>query len=165
VTAATVVIGVGNPWRADDGAGPAVARSLAGRLPPGVVAVELTGEPGGLIEALAGAATAIVVDAVSSGAPPGTVHRLAGADGLALAAATSTHGLSVGQALELAGALGLLPGRLVLYCIEVGGVGHGEGLSPAVARAVEEVADLVLRDVGPARSEASLSPPAPRGRR
>jgi hydrogenase maturation protease len=165
VTAATVVIGVGNPWRADDGAGPAAARALGGRLPAGVRVVELTGGPGGLIEAMDGAATAIVVDAVVSGAAPGTVHRRTGADGLAAAAATSTHGLSVGQSLELAGALGLLPGRLVLYGIEVGCVGHGDTLSPAVARAVERVADLVLRDVGAARSVASLSRLAPRDRR
>lgn len=147
MTAPTVVIGVGNPWRADDGAGPAVARALGGRLPPDVGVVELTGEPGGLIEAIAGAATAIVVDAVSSGAPPGTVHRRTGADGLAAVAATSTHGLSVGQSLDLASALGLLPCRLVLYGIEVGDVGHGDTLSPVVARAVHLVADLIVRDV------------------
>jgi hydrogenase maturation protease len=152
------VIGVGNPWRTDDGAGPAVARALRGRLGPGVRVVERTGEATELIEALDGAATAILVDAVSSGGPPGTVHRLPGAVLAAAPAPASTHGLSLGHALDLARALRRLPGRVVLYGIEVADVGHGDALSPAVARAVGRVADLIVRDVG-AQSADEVAPP------
>ena len=64
-----VVIGVGNDFRRDDGAGPAVVASLRGRVPPGVELVLTDGEPTRLIEAWAGAALAIVVDAVRAHPP------------------------------------------------------------------------------------------------
>ena len=72
MTSGLLVVGVGNAWRSDSGAGPAVARALGDD--PRVLVHE--GEPIGLIEAWAGADEVVVVDAVSSGAPAGTVHRL-----------------------------------------------------------------------------------------
>ena len=65
-----VVVGVGNPWRRDDGAGLAVARGLRGRLPAGILVVEQEGEPTALLEAWSGADEAIVIDAVDSGPSP-----------------------------------------------------------------------------------------------
>ena len=71
-----VVIGVGNEFRRDDGAGPAVVTSLRGQVPPGVDLVLTDGEPTRLIEAWTGAALAVVVDAVRADPPrPGRVHR------------------------------------------------------------------------------------------
>ena len=72
MTGGLLVVGVGNAWRSDDGAGPAVARALGDD--PRVLVHE--GEPIGLIEAWAGADEVVVVDAVSSGAPAGTVPWL-----------------------------------------------------------------------------------------
>jgi hydrogenase maturation protease len=69
-----IVLGVGNPWRRDDGAGLAVARLLAGT--PGVEVLEREGEPASLIDAWDGADALWLVDAVSSGAVPGTLHRI-----------------------------------------------------------------------------------------
>ena len=82
-----MVIGVGNEYRRDDGAGLAVVTSLRDRVPPGVELVLTDGEPTRLIEAWTGAALAVVVDAVRADPPrPGRMHRfvldrpLAGAD-------------------------------------------------------------------------------------
>ena len=61
-----LVIGVGNAWRRDDGAGPAVAAALGGPC---------TDDPSRLLDLWAGAEHAIVVDAAASGAPPGTIRR------------------------------------------------------------------------------------------
>ena len=58
------MIGVGNEFRRDDGAGPAVLASLRDRVPPGVDLVLTDGEPTRLIEAWTGAAVAVVIDAV-----------------------------------------------------------------------------------------------------
>jgi hydrogenase maturation protease len=70
-----VVIGVGNEFRRDDAAGPAVVTSLRGRVPPGVELVLTDGEPTRLIEAWTGAALAVVVDAVRADPPrPGRVR-------------------------------------------------------------------------------------------
>lgn len=46
-----MVIGVGNEFRRDDGAGPAVVGQLRDRVPPGVELVITDGEPARLIEA------------------------------------------------------------------------------------------------------------------
>ena len=138
-----LVVGVGNAWRSDDGAGPAVARRL--RDDPRVLVYE--GEPVGLIEAWAGADEVLLVDAVCSGAPPGTVHRL---DALAASlpselARGSTHAFSVQETIELARVLGRLPRRLLVYGIEGERFGAGNELSPAVRDAVEEVSGELRR--------------------
>jgi hydrogenase maturation protease len=67
--APSVVIGVGNEFRRDDGAGPAVIARLRGLVPPGVDLVVTDGEPTRLIEAWTGAALAVVVDAVRAQPP------------------------------------------------------------------------------------------------
>ncbi len=59
-----VVIGVGNPFRRDDGIGPAAAAEIERQHLPGVRVVISDGEPAGLLEAWAGVDLAIVVDAI-----------------------------------------------------------------------------------------------------
>ena len=73
----TVVIGVGNEFRRDDGAGPEVIARLRALQPgdaslSGVTLALSDGEPGRLIDLWAGARLAVVVDAVRDTAvPPG----------------------------------------------------------------------------------------------
>ncbi len=57
----------------------------------------------------------------------------------------STHALGLGEAIELARALGRLPGRLLVYGVEGADFGTGEGLSPAVTAALGPLADELLR--------------------
>jgi hydrogenase maturation protease len=129
------VLGVGNEWRGDDGAGPAVARALRAE---GVRTLELGGDAAALLDAWDGLAHVVVVDAVRSGAAPGTIHRLGTAAGRL--GGGSTHALGVAQAVELARALGRLPARLELFGIEGVRFEPGEGLTRPVARAVHELA-------------------------
>lgn len=143
-----MVIGVGNPWRRDDGAGLAVARRLQGALAAATV-LEREGEPAGLIDAWEGAERLWLVDAVSSGEAPGAVHRIDVAskelpEDLFRA---STHHLGLSEAVELARALGRLPGHAVFYGIEGASFDAGEGLSDAVAEAVETVAQAITEEV------------------
>lgn len=143
------MIGVGNRWAHDDGAGPAVAATAAASLPDGVVTMELDGEPARLVDAWGGAALAVVVDAVRSGRVPGTIHRLEpGADSLpAWAGARGSHALGLGEAFRLGEALGRLPERLVVLGVEGGNFGPGEGLSESVAEAVAALAAELVRIV------------------
>ncbi len=132
------VIGLGNEWRSDDGAGPEVARRLGG--------LALTGEPIGLVEALNGCLEAVLVDAVFSGAPAGTVHRFEAADEplpVRLFGASSTHALGLAEALELARSLGRLPQKVGVYGIEGADFSFGRGLTPEVAAAVSRVVEEV----------------------
>ena len=71
-----VVIGVGNEFRRDDGAGPGSFEQLRDLVSSGVGLVITDGEPTRLIEAWTGAALAVIVDAVRAEPPhPGRVHR------------------------------------------------------------------------------------------
>jgi hydrogenase maturation protease len=137
-----ILIGVGNAWRGDDGAGLAVARRVRELSPAGVEVREVEGDATALVEAWSGAEGVVVVDAAESGAPPGTVRRFDAASqplpvrGLR----SSTHAFGVADAVELARALGRLPQRLDVYAIEGASFAAGERLSPAVERAVAELA-------------------------
>ena len=161
-----VVLGVGNPWRGDDGVGAAVARAVAERLDrldgpggtcsAGVEVVEVDGEPARLVEAWAGRPLAVVVDAVVSGAEPGTVHRVVvvgeGASGGDLGTAPATggsHALGAGEAVRLGRALDRLPRRLVVLGVEGSAFDHTAdvALQPAVAAAVATVVDAVLAEL------------------
>jgi hydrogenase maturation protease len=145
-----VVIGVGNPDRGDDGAGPEVIRRLGSIARPGMKLVSTSGsDPATIIDAWAEVGTAVVVDAMVSGAASGTVTRFDLTENRLPSAVrlVSTHALGAATAIELARALGKLPGRLIVYGIEAGTMGDGIGLSPAVAAAVDAAALLVLEEV------------------
>lgn len=142
-----VVIGVGNPYRADDGVGPAVVDRLENL--DGAVLARSLGEAAELIDLWTGADLAIVVDAVlADPAHPGRVHRLVVHRPPAeRGRAASSHGMDLGEAVELARVLDRLPGELILYAVEVDQVGYGEGLTPAVADASERLAEDIAAEV------------------
>jgi hydrogenase maturation protease len=148
---AVVVIGVGNEFRRDDGAGPAVVARLRDLAPPGVRLVVTDGEPTRLIDAWAGAALAVVVDAVRADPPrPGTAHRfVVDRPGAGTGRPASSHGLGFDDAISLATALDRMPGRLIVHAIEAADLTQGPGLSPPVTAAVGAVARAILDDLGP----------------
>lgn len=137
------VIGVGNRWRHDDGAGIEVARRLAAGPPAGVRAV--THDRGENLLSLADewrvGETAVVVDASSSGERAGAIHRYdATASRLpARLSRTSSHAFGVADAVELARAIDRLPRSLVVYTIEGGCFEVGLGLTPEVEWAVDRL--------------------------
>lgn len=132
-----VVVGVGNEFRRDDGVGWAVLARLRQRaeerpLPPETVLATCDGDPGRLIGLWEGASLAVVVDAAHAHpGTPGRVHRLElDAGGIGRPSTTSSHGLGLGEAVELARVLGLLPDLLVVYAVEGFDTSFGTGLSP-----------------------------------
>jgi hydrogenase maturation protease len=144
-----VVIGVGNEYRSDDGAGIAVARQLRMLFPIGVTILEESGEGGTLIEAWKGATWVMLVDAVRSGATPGTIRRL---DARVAPVPIgffhySTHAFSVAEAVELARSLDQLPAHLILYGIEGENFSAGVELSSAVEQAVDAVVERAAVEV------------------
>jgi hydrogenase maturation protease len=142
-----LVVGIGNPWRRDDGAGTAVARRLAGLLPDGVRIAIVGGEATELIETFRDADLAVLVDAVASGGEPGTVFRFdAVAEPLPAGfGRLSSHGLGLAEAIELARVLGRLPTGVLVYGIEGVDFTPGQGLTAAVERAVGRVtSELIL---------------------
>jgi len=145
----TLVIGVGNSYRGDDGAGIAVARKLAEQRLPGVRVMEMNGEGTSLVEAWKDAPSVLLVDAVSSGAAPGTIHRFETQAGPLPTRLKhhSSHSFGVAEAVEVARALDRLPPRLVVYGVEGKNFSPGWDLSPEVERAVEEVASRLVSEI------------------
>jgi hydrogenase maturation protease len=144
-----VVVGVGNEYRRDDAAGLKVAALLEGRVPDRVSVVTCPQEPSRLLDAFEGVDGALVVDACSSGEEPGTVHRFDAAHGAIPERVfrSSTHAFGIGEAIELARALGRLPASVIVYGIEGAEFGGGEGLSPEVVAAVERTAAFMREDL------------------
>jgi hydrogenase maturation protease len=159
-----VVIGIGNPYRRDDGIGLALAAAVARAALPGVTVTESDGEPSALLDAWSGVPLAVVVDAVLCAVPePGRIHRTAldlasGGGGLDAAGfnaggagAASTHGLGVPDAVRLAQALGRAPGRLVVFAVEAADLGFGPAPSPTVAASLPELSRAVLAELASRR--------------
>jgi hydrogenase maturation protease len=145
----TLVIGAGNEWRGDDGAGLAVARRLRTELPSSVCVIEHSGEGASLMDSWRGDDSVTVVDAAKSGAPPGTIHRFTFPaeplpDGIF---GCSSHSFGIAEVIQIAVALHRMPRDMVLYGIEGLDFADGAHLSPAVELAVAEVADRIRREL------------------
>ena len=156
MTGSRAVIGIGNPYRHDDGIGPAVAAEIDGLGLPGVRVTVCDGEPVTLLAAWEGAALAVVIDAYRRAAGrPGRIRRLTAAELASDGAGTSSHGFGLPYALRLGRALGRQPGRLVVIGVQGTDFSAGTGLSTAVAAA---------RPAGVAAVRAELSQASDRGR-
>jgi hydrogenase maturation protease len=137
-----VVIGVGNELRGDDGAGLEAARRVRESELPASVTVHLhEGEAVGLLELWDGADAAVLVDTVRSGAPPGTIHRLdaSHAPVPSLVRRSSSHTISIAEAIELARVLGTLPPGILVYGVEGRQFETGTELSDEVAEALDRL--------------------------
>ncbi len=143
------IIGVGNRFRSDDGAGPTVLDRLKSMGEGGSHLVEATGEGAALMHAWEGAHRVILIDAARSGGPPGEIVRFdVHREGLpSRYFHYSTHAFSVAEAIELARALGVLPRSMVVYGIEGRRFEAGTALSPEVSRAAEIVADRIRDEI------------------
>jgi len=145
-----LVIGIGNAFRADDAAGLELVRELAARRPEGITVTQSQGEPAALLEQLRGEDRVILVDAIEAGREPGTILRFdLSREPMPLVSCgcASTHGLGLGEAIELARSLRRLPSTTLLFGIQAATFETGSPLSAAVAAAVVETADRILAEV------------------
>jgi hydrogenase maturation protease len=144
----TIVIGVGNACRGDDGVGLEVARRVASRHPAGAAVLQAIGEVSGLIEAWEGAERVVIIDASHGAGTPGVVRRIDATRESVPASlgSTSTHGLGVAEAVALARSLGRLPRSIVIYAVEGTEFGYGRGLSAEVEAALTGVVDAVVSE-------------------
>ena len=140
-----LIIGVGNPMRGDDAAGPLVAGLLAAR---GFETLVLDADGTHLIDAFAGREAVTIVDATQAGGEPGRIRRFEG-DRMPLQSGLfhySSHAFGVAEAIETARALDMLPRRLVVYGIEAADFTAGATPSAAVAAAVDAVAERIAKE-------------------
>ena len=147
-----LVAGIGNIFCADDGFGVEVIRRLAtAPLPDGVRVVDFGIRGLHLAyEMLDGAYDQVIlVDALPQNAPPGTIAvveaELTASDQDEGGAEWGAHGMNPVAVLRLVRRIGgSAPNVLVVGC-EPARLDEDIGLSPVVAAAVDEAAQLVLR--------------------
>ena len=144
----TVIVGAGNAFRRDDGAGPATASRLRDALPGDVRVLVKEGDLASLLDDWQGADSIVIIDATSSGSVPGTIRRYEAHEQPlpSVFSRSSTHAFGVAEAVELARALGRLPARVVVFGIEGRDFAPGEGLSADVDAAVAEVVRRVIEE-------------------
>jgi hydrogenase maturation protease len=147
LTTDTIVIGIGNDFRRDDGVGITVAQRIAERNLPGVRVASGISEPAALLEVWSGAARAVVVDgATGANSTPGRIRRWTGPD-LETTAVVSSHALGLAQTFALAQALARVPDELVLFTVDIVDTNHGTGLTPAVEAAVPELVGVIVDEI------------------
>jgi hydrogenase maturation protease len=90
----------------------------------------------------------VIVDACRGAGSAGSVHQFVWPDPrLATTSITSSHGIGLADALELAEVLGQLPRRVIILVAEVESGELGPGLSAAVDAAVPKVVAQVLAEI------------------
>jgi hydrogenase maturation protease len=144
-----LVIGIGNEFRGDDGAGIEVARRLAVLELPGVTVLEQSGEGAALMDSWQTAATVYVIDAVQAGGPAGAVYRF---DAVrqplpAHFSGYSSHALGLAEAVAMARLLEQLPPQLVIFGVEGKNFDYGVTLTAEVEAAVRDVTARVVAEL------------------
>lgn len=142
----SVVIGIGNPLRADDGLGHHVVEALRREMPE-VEAVDASTYDIEIIEHLRGRSRAVIVDALLTGAEPGTIHRLRPEE-IGETGFRRTHGPNLPSVLRLASQLysDELPGEITIIGVEAEDVeSFSWKLTPMVRSALPRVIEEIRR--------------------
>ena len=144
-----LVIGIGNAFRSDDRAGLEVARRLQSSTNDRLKVLEVAGNPLALLDIWKGYDEVLLVDAVSSKSKPGTFQIINAVQRTIPAGMfnTSTHNMSVAEAIEMARNLDQLPEQMLVYGIEGKNFQFGEALSPQMDRVIEEVVRHILKHI------------------
>jgi hydrogenase maturation protease len=155
---AAIVIGVGDPYRRDDGVGRAVVDLLAGRGLDATL-VSCNGRAAALVELMRDRDLAFLVDAVQAEpSHPGRVHRIVVTRPMAArACGAGPHGSDVSRAVALALEAEHPPHRMVVFAVESAETSPGHGLSEAVAAAARRVADEIAAEL-PSLEEGPFGP-------
>lgn len=150
-SSATLVIGLGNPLRGDDGIGVRVIEALRARALPDNVEVVDGGTRGlDLVNLMEAWPRVILIDAAHLGKEPGEFEkftldevRLLGEN-----ASLSIHGAGLREALLLAQVLGVLPEQVVICGVQPAHLDWRDELSPEVEAALPDLVEAVLTEVG-----------------
>ena len=145
----TLILGVGNPLRRDDGVGPEIIDLLfkgvnAPYLPPHVTIMDGGTDGLGLIEYFKEYKKVILVDAVLMGMPPGTVKVFKPDDALFHIGgdSLSTHGFGIPELIKLAKELDILP-DLTIIGIQAENTDYGKGLSESVKCNIDKIINIM----------------------
>lgn len=139
-----IIIGVGNPFRRDDGIGIAVIEQL--RLQKSTAFDIYDGGTDGLalLDVVGQYSEAIIIDAVNMGADPGCVKVFVPAEALIQIKneALSTHGFGLAEMLKFCELLNIHT-NIRIIGIQPKDIDFGEGLSDEVRAAIPTILSLI----------------------
>lgn len=144
----TLILGLGNPLRGDDGIGPAVIEWLRGQdLPADVVAID--GGTGGLdlVLTMMGYRRVLIVDAAELGCTPGAwiCFRPDSARIETAEFTLSMHEAGLAEALALGAALHVLPEEVIVFGVQPAQTDWAPGLSAEVQAVVPVLGQEIVR--------------------
>jgi hydrogenase maturation protease len=146
---ATLIVGLGNPLRGDDGAGVRVAEALAAKPLPREVEVVDGGTEGlGIVSLMAGRRRVIFVDAAEMDRSPGHFVRFT-PDEVHLSKDDqhlSVHAAGLRDALLLARALDRMPDEVIIFGVQPATIDWDSELSPQVEAALPGLIEAVLAE-------------------
>jgi len=146
----TLVIGVGNLLRCDDGAGVHVVNRLREEAPH-IDTEDVAMGSIEVLEAMRGYNRVIIVDSVKTGAEPGTVFRVNITGGDEPPAFGSSHGVDLVTTLRLGASLlpEEMPAEQIIIGIEAGDITTlSEECTPPVEAAIRRVVEEIISTVG-----------------
>lgn len=155
-----VIVGIGNEFRSDDGAGSAVAKHLAGMKLPNVRVVDQVGDGTDLINAWRDTDAAFVIDCMRSGNRPGTIRRFdVRREKIPeeILPGLSTHAFNIGATVRLSQSIGQLPRQLIVYGIEGSEYSVNDRLTRPVQAAVADVAGRIIAEIALLTRHATAS--------
>jgi hydrogenase maturation protease len=136
-----LLIGVGNRDRGDDGIGVLVVESCARLLGASIVTLVAEGDLSDLALKWERDQTVVIVDAMVSGRAAGSIVRIDAVDQRLPVdeRLLSSHGIGLGEAVQLARLLDRLPHRLTIFGIEARNFEQFDAITPEVRDALDDV--------------------------
>ncbi len=144
-----VIIGLGNPWRSDDGIGLVVVSELRKvKLPSGVELVEAGADELSLIEQFKNTEHAIIVDAVLSGKAPGTILTFSADEikSIPIKQDLDLHSFGLAKTIELARKLKLKT-KITIVGIEPESLKPDDKLTTLIQSKIPELISAVMKSL------------------
>lgn len=142
----TLVIGIGNLLRTDDGVGIHVINRLS-ELHPEIDTFDAAMGSIEILEAMRGYERVVIIDSIETGVKPGTIYRVNLSSGERPLVITHSHGTDVLTILELGRRLydGGMPKEIILMGVEAGDtMTIGDKLTRCVQEAMDDVLQTIL---------------------
>jgi hydrogenase maturation protease len=142
----TLVVGVGNLLRCDDGVGIHVVDRL-NEVASYIDTLDVALGSIEILEAMKGRDRVFIVDAIQAGGEPGTIYRVNLSGGEEPPRITHSHGVDLLTTLRLGDSLfpGQMPREMILLAVEAEDVTTlSESCTSKVQAAIEKVVEIIL---------------------
>lgn len=145
----TLVLGIGNLLRSDDGVGVHVVQRLKKEnLKADIVDAAIAGL--GIIEMIGGYDKVIIVDAIMTGGKPGAIYRLSRENLPNTVHLSYSHGVDLPTALRFGEEIMReeMPKEVVVFAIEAEDIGSfDDKCTPRVKKAIPKVIELIKKEI------------------